>query len=236
MPASVSLNPSRCRQWCSGSASCRDPIGLQRLHGDQIRHLQLVGDAEQHSAMMLFDPRRTKRSPRGILRGDFELRLMFLLGVQPPRDVFHEARLGERLVEESFQFRGHGQAVDRAGLLLGNAADGLLLHELALQRVDGRQTVVLGLERAEVGGYAEKLTDEILHMRRQLDNQVGLFFARKRTRVIPGIKQLLRESWICRMEVFLERLIQTSQTFLFIQVFKRKSKPQIELISTGMHL
>jgi hypothetical protein len=36
--------------------------------------------------------------------------------------------------------------------------------------------------------------------------------------------------------VFLERLIQTSQTLLFIQVFKREPKPQIELIRTDMHL
>jgi hypothetical protein len=31
-------------------------------------------------------------------------------------------------------------------------------------------------------------------------------------------------------------LIQTSQTILLIQVDKRESKPQIELIRTGMHL
>jgi len=71
--------------------------------------------------------------------------------------VVHEARLGQRFVKEGFQFRGYGQAVDGAGLLPGDAANGLLLDEPALQRVDRSEAMVLGLERAQVGGYAEKL-------------------------------------------------------------------------------
>jgi len=126
-----------------------------RFDRDQIRHLQLVGHAEQHSAMMLFDPCRRKRGPRGILRGNLELPLVFLLGIEPAPDVFHEARFGERLVKERFQFGGDCQAVDRAGLLLGDAADRLLLNEPALQCVDRRQAVVFGLEGAQVAGNPE---------------------------------------------------------------------------------
>jgi hypothetical protein len=91
--------------------------------------------------MMLFNTRRTQRSPRGVLRCDFELRLVFLFRVrpiQPSRDVIHEARFGQRFVEESFQLRGDSQTVNRAGLLLGDPTNRLLLHEPAFQSVDGR--------------------------------------------------------------------------------------------------
>ena len=53
------------------------------------------------------------------------------------------------------------------------------MHEPALQRVDGRQAVVLGLERAQIGGNPEQLADEILDVRRQFDNEIGLLFARQ---------------------------------------------------------
>jgi hypothetical protein len=95
--------------------------------------------------------------------------------------------------------------------------------------------VVLGLERAQVGGDAEKLADEILDVRRQFDDEIGLLFARERAGIQSSICQALTERLVGRMEVIEERLIQTSQTFPFIQVFKRESKPQIELIRTGMH-
>ena len=80
-----------------GKRQRRDSVGsmcLQRFHRDEIRHLQLVGNAEQHAVMMFFDPCRAKRGPGGVLRGDLELPLVFLLGIQPPGDVFHEARFG----------------------------------------------------------------------------------------------------------------------------------------------
>ena len=186
--------------------------------------------------MMFFDPRRAKRGPGGVLRRDLQLFLVLLLGIQPPPDVFHEARFGERLVKERFQLRGYGQAVDRAGLLLGDSADGLLLHEPALQRVDRRQAVVLGLERAQVGGYPEQLADEILDVRRQFDNEIGLLFARQRAGVSPGVKQALRQRRVGRLQLLQERLVQASQSFLAVQVLKREPKPEIELIRTGMHL
>ena len=43
---------------------------------------------------------------------------------------------------------------------------------------------MLGLERAQFGGYAEQLTDEILDMRRELDDEIGLLFARQRAGVL----------------------------------------------------
>ena len=38
------------------------------------------------------------------------------------------------------------------------------------------------------------------------------------------------------MEVLPERFVQTGEAFLAVQVLKREPKPEIELISTGVHL
>ena len=71
----------------------------------------------------------------------------------------------------------------------------------------------------------KKLADEILDMRRQFDDEIGLLLTRQRAGVRSGVQQALTERRVGGMQLLKERLIQTSQAILFIQVFKRESKP-----------
>src|SRR6185295_16795792 len=73
---------------------------------------------------------------------------MLGLVFEPMRDVLDETLLGQWLAEERFQFRTERSAVDERCLLCGHPADGLLLNELALQRVEWRQRIVFRLQGA----------------------------------------------------------------------------------------
>ena len=83
--------------------------------------------------------------------------------------MLDETLLGERAIEQRFQLGGERRAVDRARLFLGDSADGFFLNEFALQRVQRFERVVPRLQRAHLGRDPEQLADEILDMRRQID-------------------------------------------------------------------
>ena len=73
---------------------------------------------------------------------------MLLFRFHPVRNVFDEARLGQRLTEKRFEFGRDCGSIDGARLFPGNSADRLLLDKFPLQCIYGRQRVMSGVERA----------------------------------------------------------------------------------------
>ena len=66
------------------------------------------------------------------------------------------------------------------GVGLLDLLDRAALHEQPLDRIERRQLVVPRLQRPHLGGDAEQLADEILEMRREIDQQVGFSLAVER--------------------------------------------------------
>src|SRR6185295_5061162 len=126
-------------------------------------------------------------------------------------------------------------AIDRTGLILGDAADGFFLYEPALQRVNRCQAVVLGLERAQRAGDSEQLADKILDMGREFNDQIRLLFAIQRTQVFACGNKPLQEGCVYHLKMLAESGVQTHQSFAPVEVLKRESKLKIELSRTGMH-
>ena len=74
----------------------------------------------------------------------------------------------------------------------------------------------------------KQLADEILYVRRQFDNQIGLLFAWQRAKA--GVTQSLRQGRARRIQLLEERLVQACESLLAVQVLKREPKPEIEPI------
>src|SRR5579871_5821769 len=122
-------------------------------------HVQLVGDFKQNAAAMFALSSVRKRGPGRVALRESQFRRVRFLVFKPRGNVAHEARFGQRLMKLRFEFEGRGCAVDRRGLLLRDSADGLLLDELALERVERRERIVSLLKGRELRSDPEQLAD-----------------------------------------------------------------------------
>lgn len=95
--------------------------------------IEFVRHLEENVAMMFSDSGRRERGPGGIARCSLDARHTLALVFEPPRDMFEEARLRERLPKQRFQLRGQRRSIDGCSLLLGHSGDGFFLDEFALE-------------------------------------------------------------------------------------------------------
>ena len=155
------------------------------VHVEPVRHL------EEHAvAVLLARPPATASPRRRIRSASLELRRMRRLVVEPARDMPRRKRNSQASVpwrvarsagpppnSGASSAASFGRRAPRPRLL--DPLDRAALHEQPLHRVERRQRVVPRLQRADLGGDAEQLADEILEMRRDIDQQVGFGFARR---------------------------------------------------------
>ena len=152
-----------------------DPVDLDRLHRNQMLHVELVRHLEQNAVVMF----------RAVPAGESAAHAAYCCAIascaacsassSSQRETCStKLCFGERLVEQRLQLSAERRSVDRRRLLRGHSADGLLLDEFALQRIQRFERVVPRLQRANFGGDPEQLADKILDVRRQVDDQIGV--------------------------------------------------------------
>ena len=104
----------------------------------------------------------------------------------------------------------------------------LALDELALDGVERRELVVSRLERAEIGLDAEQRAHEILEMRSERDQELGLRLRREGAGFAAGRTQPGREGGVRRLEVRDEQAVDPCRTLHRIEVGERESVRQLE--------
>src|SRR5208283_2114009 len=120
-----------------------------------------------------------KRRPSRVVRSQIESRLVGFI-IEPGLHVAGVAQFGERLAEVIFEFRLGGWPIDSLGLFHRDAFDGLALNEETLDRIDWRELIVARLHRRDLIGNAKETPDEILNMRRRVNDEIRLLFGVER--------------------------------------------------------
>ncbi len=180
MPRSVSANPSRRRTWPPLIFHASTPFTWVELERNEIQRIELARRAEQHAALVRGAARGGVRGPRGVAQCDVERGGIRRLVLLPARHRVGEPELRERLAQRGLQVAPQRRPVERRGRLGTVCVHRLALDEKALDGVERRQLVVPRLERAHVGLDPEQRRDEVLEVRAQRDQQLGLRLARER--------------------------------------------------------
>ena len=137
------------------------------VNRDQPHVVELSRRLEQHAGAVLLASLGTRRSPRCVARGGFELRCMRCFVLQPVAHLSCKLQFRERPAE---QLLSQCIRVDAGGVF--HFVQRTPLHELALHRVKRCKLVVFLRERAGLRFDAEELRQEILDLRRERDQQV----------------------------------------------------------------
>ena len=103
--------------------------------------------------------------------------------------------------EKSFQFAPQHRAIDRFRLLPGDAANGSLLNELALESEERREFVVTRLQRLDFFRNPEQLAQKIFDVRRERDDQLGLLLGGPARRIQAGIHKPCMQAEIGRQQL-----------------------------------
>ena len=93
-----------------------------------------------------------------------------------------------------------------------------------------------GLQRADLGGDAKQLSDKILDMRGQIDNQIRVLFARQRLRMRARFHEAVEQGDVGGFEMLDKGGVQPHQAFPAVQLFKLKACWEAELIGHSIHL
>src|SRR5580698_8618845 len=117
--------------------------------------------------------------------------LVMRLGIEPGGDVFYKTSFRQRFAEERLELSRDRHSVNSAGLLLRDSADCFFLNELALQGVDRCESIMPGLQLANIRANAEEFADEVFKVRREIDDQIRLLFSRKRGGIAAGCCQTI---------------------------------------------
>jgi len=108
---------------------------------------------------------------QGVGVGGFRLRRF-----DPAGDMSRETGFGQRLEDESFQFRLGGETVDGRGFFGSLAGEGFLLDEAPLHGIERREMVMALLKSAQIGLDVEEGADEVFEVRRNFDDEFGALF------------------------------------------------------------
>ncbi len=127
---------------------------------------------------MLLPARRRQGRPGRVALRQIERRGVPGLVVEPGCDTLGKAPLPcpdilQRPAHQRIELRGEPRPVERCRFGFLHALDGAALDEEPLHRIERRQFVVARLQRADFGADPEQRPEEILDMRRQIDNQIG---------------------------------------------------------------
>ena len=166
-------------------------LGYRGLRWHQILEIQLVRRLEQHAVMMSGMPGFGMGCPSRVLQREIQRLRMTCLILLPFRNVISKHEFSQRLPEQGFEFAAHCRTVDTCsgiGLVL---VHGLALHEQALDAVERRQLVMLPGQGSNFGRDTEQLSDKIIEMRRQCQQQFGFIFCSKGFCTAPRRRRLL---------------------------------------------
>ena len=111
-----------------------------------------------------------------------------------------------------------GRAVDCRGVRFLDAFDRASLHKQALDRIERRQIVMARLQRPHLRRDAEQLAEEILDMRRQLDQQIQFPGVPKGLGIAPRRHQPVMQRAIRRREIRDESPIDAHETVAVVEV------------------
>ncbi len=172
-------------------AQHRDAVALDRLDRHQVVHVEAVRHPEQETALVPGLAFRRQRRPGGVVARRLQWQRVRRLVREPARDPFgiaqfpgEDARAGleiaGRATDQRVEFLAQPVAIELDGLGLLDLLDGAALHEQALRRIERRQPVVARLERPHLAGNAEEVAEEVLEMRREIDQQLAFALAVKR--------------------------------------------------------
>ncbi len=174
--------------------------GADGFHRNQVMGIELVRSLKQNAGAVLRLASRRERGPCGIACGEAKGFGMFGFVVQPPGDVAGEAQFGERLQQKRFQFAPDSEAINGAGLLLGNARDRFALDEFPLDGKERCKRVGALLKIANLDRDAEECADEVFEVRTDGDDQFGVLLCGNGVGLVPRDDQTEMEGGIARFQ------------------------------------
>ena len=145
--------------------------------------VELVRDLEEHSVALPGFALRGQSGPGCVLGGKLESWLVLGFGVEPSGNVVGEASIGQRLLEEGFEFGSDGKAIYLSRFFFRESGEGFALNEAALDGEEWSEFGVLGLKAAEFGFDAEELADEVFEIGRDFNDEFGVLFLSEGSRV-----------------------------------------------------
>ena len=205
-----------------------DAVLDRRLNGNEMRHLELVRHLEEHAAAMSRLPLRRERRPGCIARGEVERRPMLGLRRHPARDMRGVIGLGQSLAHQSLELAPERGTIERRGFFGRHALDGATLHEEALHLIERRQRMMTRLERAHLSLDPEEIADEILEMRREVDQQLRVHLGLERVGIAPRRHQPVVQIRIGRAEPCDERRIETHEPVAAVQILEGEIVLELE--------
>ena len=128
---------------------------------------------------------------------------------------------GERCLE-----RG---AVERVGRLGADALDRPALHEQALATIERRQRMVARGEVRDRVGDAEQRADEVVEMRRQVDQQLGMVLALERVGRGPRGVETRREIAVGGRQMVAKQRVDADQAVTRVEVTECQPVRQVKL-------
>ena len=145
--------------------------------------VELARRPEKHAALADRRCLRRLRGPRGVAHGDVERRCVAVLVLAPPDHRVRERELAldaiERGAHQRFELLPEARAVEACDVDGLVAIHRLALDERALHCVQRRELVMARLQRQDFRFDPEKMRDEVLDVRRDGDQELGLRFRRK---------------------------------------------------------
>ncbi len=213
----------------------------QRQPGDAVDHLghdrnemlrvDLVRNLEQHAVPVELAALRGVHGPGGIAGGEIERRGVLHLVLHPALDGLGKAQLGELAADQRLERGGERRAVERRSLLGTVLLRRAPLHEQPFHRVERVKRLMTGDERAQFGGDTEQLAEEVLELRRELDDQVGFRLARCRIRRGTRRQQPDVQIGIAHREEIDEPAIEARQTFAMVEILESQVEAEDESCS-----
>ena len=113
-----------------------------------------------------------------------------------------------------------GEAIDLAGFFDGKSGERFALHESALYRVKRRQFMMTGLQGAQAGINAEETPDEVFHVGRELDDQLGTGLCRECGRIGARFEKARIQWRRCFKKLVQKKVVELCQTFVREKIIK----------------
>ncbi len=214
------------RQAQHGDAMLHHGLHRHEMHGiDLVRHL------EEHAGFVRRPPRRRERRPGAVARRKIESGGTLRLPLHPARDVAGIALLGQRLAHERRKLRRQRRTVEDRRLLRRDTLHRAALHEEALHGVERRQIAVPSLQRPHFRSDAEETGDEILEMRGQIDQELGMRLRFQRGGIPPCAHQTVVQLRVAISEMGDEGCVDACQPVAGVEI--REGKPMLQCEAAG---
>ncbi len=129
-----------------------------------------------------------------------------------------EGELRQTLAEPGFERGGERRTVKRSSLPRRHPLDGTALHEEPLDGVERSQLVMPRLQRSDLRRDGEEIADEILKMRREIDDELGLGFGLERAGIAPRGEQPVVQLDIAGGEMRDEQRVDAREAIAAVEI------------------